>query len=124
MNNFNKIFGSLLLVVIIVFGINKTSDIIYKVNVPTTESYKVEVKDNSQTTPKRINDFHLSYVFAKNDITDFRAGLGFNYGSFNLDMVLTNVDAMLNDPVKYVTGRNGDEPGQTLGSHWTITYNW
>ena len=36
-----------------------------------------KLKDNSQTTPKRINDFHLSYVFAKNDITDFRAGLGF-----------------------------------------------
>jgi cytochrome c len=53
MNNFNKIFGSLLLTVIIVLGINKASDIIYKVNVPTTESYKVEVKDNSQTNEKK-----------------------------------------------------------------------
>ena len=52
------------------------------------------------------------------------AGLGFNYGSFTLDMELTSVDAMLNDPVKYVTGRNGDDVGQTLGSSWTISYNW
>ena len=50
------------------------------------------------------------------------AGLGFNYGSFNLDMKLTSADAMLNDPVKYVTGRN--EGDNTLGSEWTITYTW
>jgi len=47
-------------------------------------------------------------------------GLGFNYGSFDLDMNLHSYDAMLSDPVKYVTGRNGDP----LGTNWTITYNW
>jgi len=47
-------------------------------------------------------------------------GLGFNYGSFDLDMNLNSYDAMLNDPVKYVTGRNND----ALGTNWTITYNW
>jgi len=47
-------------------------------------------------------------------------GLGFNYGSFNLDMSLNSYDAMLNDPVKYVTGRND----AALGTNWTISYNW
>ena len=47
-------------------------------------------------------------------------GLGFNYGSFDLDMNLNSYGAMLNDPVKYVTGRND----AALGAGWTITYNW
>jgi hypothetical protein len=50
------------------------------------------------------------------------AGLGFNYGSFTLDMKLTSADAMLKDPVKYVAGRNADDA--PLGSAWTISYNW
>jgi hypothetical protein len=48
-------------------------------------------------------------------------GLGFNYGSFNLDMALAS-GAMFNDPVKYITGRNGDTT--PLGAGWTISYNW
>ena len=36
----------------------------------------IKLKDNNQTNPKYINDLYLSYVFAKNDITDFRIGLG------------------------------------------------
>ena len=46
-------------------------------------------------------------------------GLGFNYGSFNLDMALAN-GMMFNDPVKYMTGRNND----ALGAGWTISYAW
>jgi len=45
-------------------------------------------------------------------------GLGFNYGSFNLDMMIdTN---MFNDPVPYVVGQNDGD----LGTKWTISYNW
>ena len=51
---------------------------------------------------------------------NFTAGLGFNYGSFTLDMALKSVDTMLNNPVQYVTGRNDD----ALGAGWTISYNW
>jgi hypothetical protein len=47
-------------------------------------------------------------------------GLGFNYGSFNLDMSLNSYDALLNDPVRYVNGRNN----AALGAGWTISYNW
>jgi len=50
----------------------------------------------------------------------FTAGLGFNYGSFSLDMALKSATKMFNDPVKYVTGRNTD----ALGAGWTISYNW
>jgi hypothetical protein len=45
-------------------------------------------------------------------------GLGFNYGSFNLDMSIS--DGIFNDPVKYMTGRNDG----TLGANWTISYAW
>jgi len=51
-------------------------------------------------------------------------GLGFNYGSFNLDMNLNTADTdnstLFNDPVKYISGRNVD----ALGAGWTISYNW
>ena len=48
-------------------------------------------------------------------------GLGFNYGSFDLDCNISNsYNALLNDPVKYVTGRND----AALGGGWTISYNW
>ena len=46
-------------------------------------------------------------------------GLGFNYGSFALDMSVGS-GAMFNNPVHYITGRNTDD----LGANWTISYNW
>jgi hypothetical protein len=68
------------------------------------------------------------YDFSSGGTNDggFVVGLGFNYGSFNLDMNLNTADAdddgsnLFTDPVKYVTGRN-TEP---LGASWTISYNW
>jgi len=48
-------------------------------------------------------------------------GLGFNYGSFGLDMNLNSYDTMLNDPVVYMTGRNIGSP---IGAGWTISYVW
>jgi len=49
----------------------------------------------------------------------FTIGLGFNYGSFTLDMALENGN-MFNDPVKYMAGRNDT----ALGAGWTISYAW
>ena len=46
-------------------------------------------------------------------------GLGFNYGSFNLDMNVGDYGSLFNNPVQYVTGRN-----DALGANWTISYNW
>ena len=70
------------------------------------------------------------YDFANGGKDDggLTVGLGFNYGSFNLDMNLNsgtvddagNSSNLFTDPVKYVTGRN-EAP---LGTEWTISYNW
>jgi hypothetical protein len=46
-------------------------------------------------------------------------GLGFNYGSFNLDMNVGGYDELFQNPVQYITGRN-----ESLGANWTISYNW
>jgi len=51
---------------------------------------------------------------------DVDVGLGFNYGSFSLDMQVTAYDAMLKNPAHYVSGRNSTG----VGSSWTISYNW
>ena len=65
--------------------------------------------------------YEHGYDFANGGVDGdgFTIGLGFNYGSFNLDMALANT-MMFNDPVKYMTGRNDD----TLGAGWTISYAW
>ena len=48
-------------------------------------------------------------------------GLGFNYGSFSLDMNIgESYDALLNDPVRWAAGRNNT----ALSSDWTISYSW
>jgi len=49
----------------------------------------------------------------------FTIGLGFNYGSFTLDMALADGN-MFNDPVRYMAGRNTTP----LGTGWTISYAW
>ena len=50
-----------------------------------------------------------------------QGGLGFNYGSFNLDInIADGVGALVHDPVVYMSGRNNVE----LASDWTITYSW
>jgi hypothetical protein len=52
-------------------------------------------------------------------VNGFTMGLGFNYGSFNLDMAVGSTE-MFNNPVAYITGRND----KALGAGWTISYNW
>ena len=49
-----------------------------------------------------------------------QGGLGFNYDSFQLDMALTSIPALVHDPVVYMTGRNQSP----LGAEWTVTYSW
>jgi len=57
-----------------------------------------------------------------NDGGDVVMGLGFNYGAFSLDMNINDsYDSLLNDPIKWAAGRNGDT---ALSSMWTISYNW
>jgi hypothetical protein len=46
-------------------------------------------------------------------------GLGFDYGSFTLDMVLENTE-LFNNPVRYITGRNDE----ALSSSATLTWKF
>jgi len=56
-----------------------------------------------------------------NEGGDLSVGLGLNYGSFSLDMDISNsYNSLLNDPVKWAAGRND----AALSTSWTISYNW
>ena len=46
----NKIITAVLLVVLLVFGIGKISDIIFEVKKPDIEGYKVEISSSDVTT--------------------------------------------------------------------------
>jgi len=65
------------------------------------------------------SDILASEDDARDQVGGLTLGLGFNYGSFTLDMSLNSGD-IFNDPVKYVTGRNTG----ALGANWTISYNF
>jgi len=50
----------------------------------------------------------------------YSAGLGFNYGSVQLDMIITdNLDDMVSNPLSFVNGRNSE-----LATQWTLSYTW
>jgi hypothetical protein len=70
--------------------------------------------DATWTGTKSYND---DMELVSNFNWDF--GLGFDYGSFTLDMVLENTN-LFNDPVRYVTGRNDD----ALSSSATLTWKF
>jgi hypothetical protein len=52
------------------------------------------------------------------------AGLGFNYGSVQLDMIImdetaNNLNPMLSNPLNFLNGRN-----TALATQWTLSYTW
>jgi hypothetical protein len=55
-------------------------------------------------------------------VDSFRAGLGFSYGSVQLDVVLaTNaLDDMFANPMSTISGYSDDQ----LTQHWTLSYTW
>jgi hypothetical protein len=52
----------------------------------------------------------------------FTAGVGFNLGSVQLDMVLSDgtLGSMMSNPLNYISGYNSD----ALTSSWTLSYTW
>lgn len=59
----------------------------------------------------------------------YSAGLGFNYGSVQLDMVLSNgaLGNMMSNPLYYLNGRSNldtDGDAEALAAHWTLSYTW
>jgi len=62
-------------------------------------------------------------VAGDSDVGGISLGLGFNYGSFNLDMGIST--DVLTDPVVYMTGNNNSATGGTaLGTGFDISYTW
>jgi hypothetical protein len=55
----------------------------------------------------------------------YRAGLGFNYGSVQLDMTITEttLGSMMSNPLEYINGRNNGV-GEALAASWTLSYTW
>ncbi len=55
---------------------------------------------------------------------NFSAGLGFNYGSVQLDMTIAQgtLNNMVSNPLHYVSGRNDDN--SALAASWTLSYTW
>jgi len=50
----------------------------------------------------------------------FSAGVGFNYGSVQLDMTLSDLGGMVGNPIHYLNGRNTTP----LSTNWTLSYTW
>jgi len=57
---------------------------------------------------------------AQESADEFLAGVGFDLGSVKLDMTLSDLSAMVSNPLNYLNGRN--ETGLT--TEWTLTYTW
>ncbi len=51
----------------------------------------------------------------------YNAGLGFNYGSVQLDMTIAQntLSSMVSNPINYLYGRN-----DMLAASWTLSYTW
>tara|TARA_Y100000590_G_C15689143_1_gene1002745 strand:- start:1387 stop:1911 length:525 start_codon:yes stop_codon:yes gene_type:complete len=66
----NKIIAAIIFTIVIVFGIGKVSDFIYKVDQPTEVSYKVETPESSSTSAKLSeSNVDLSSLMALGEIS-------------------------------------------------------
>ena len=59
----------------------------------------------------------------------YHAGLGFNYGSVQLDMILSSgaLGNMMSNPLYYLNGRSnldGNGDAEALAATWTLSYTW
>ena len=66
----NKIITAVLLVVLLVFGVDKISDLIFEVKKPDVEGYKVEVKVGGTTATQASseNQVDIAALLAMGDI--------------------------------------------------------
>ncbi len=65
----NKIIAAVLVTVLIVFGIGKISDIIFHVEAPKVQGYKVEVKLASSSDSGSENQIDIAALLSMGDIT-------------------------------------------------------
>jgi hypothetical protein len=66
--------------------------------------------------------FNMTAETGVGSTDSFSAGLGFNYGSCQLDMTLADdaLGMMMDNPLHYVNGRNTNG----LTQSWTLSYTW
>ena len=65
----NKIIAAILVTVLLVFGIGKISDIIFHVEKPNVQGYKVEIKvNNSASQAKSEDQIDISALLALGDV--------------------------------------------------------
>ena len=65
----NKIIAAILVTVLLVFGISKISDIIFHVEKPKVQGYKVEIKvNNSASQAKSEDQIDISALLALGDV--------------------------------------------------------
>ena len=64
----NKLIAAVLVTVLLIFGVNKISDIIFDIEKPSVEGYKVEIKtDNSSSQTKEEDQIDISSLLALGD---------------------------------------------------------
>ena len=59
----NKIITAILLVVLLVFGVGKISDIIFKTNKPDIDGYKVEIKTSDKLVSKTSSESQVDIAW-------------------------------------------------------------
>ena len=87
-----------------------------------TDSDAIEASDDTMNCDDGAGNMNAACgnaVEASDQVGGLVVGLGFNYGSFNLDMNVGSYEDLFQNPGRYVTGRN-----ESLGANWTISYNW
>ena len=64
----NKLIAAVLVTVLLIFGVNKISDIIFDIEKPSVEGYKVEIKtNNSSSQTKKEDQIDISSLLALGD---------------------------------------------------------
>jgi len=64
----NKLIAAVLVTVLLIFGVNKISDIIFDIEKPSVEGYRVEIKtDNSSGQTKEKGQIDISSLLALGD---------------------------------------------------------
>ena len=66
----NKIFAAIIVTVLLVLGINKVSDVIFHVEKPDVEGYKVEVKVVSASQTNEQSQVDISALLALGSVED------------------------------------------------------
>ena len=65
----NKIIAAVLVTVLLIFGVSKISDIIFHVEKPNVQGYKVEIKvDSSASQAKAESQIDISALLALGDV--------------------------------------------------------